>query len=157
GAPKEGYLRTAALGFAFMRHNRLVATVAATLFLGAIATVLLDYSLKTAVQARFTKDEMAAFLGQFQALANPLILLVPLFPVGRVLVGFGVKVVAAVLPLGLIAGGFAVGLAPVFFAIVAANFCDLLFRYTFQNASAEMVLTPVPTLQRNRAKVVAKG
>lgn len=153
----EGYWRATAQGLTAIRKSRLVATVAGMLFLGAVVTSLLDYSLKTAIQDRFGKDEMAIFLGHFQALANALILLLQLLVVGRVLVTFGVRFVFALLPVTLLGGGLLMALEPIFTAIVGLNFFDLLLRYTFQNAGSEMVLTPVPTLERNRAKVVIKG
>jgi HEAT repeat protein len=154
---QEGVLRATAGGVGAIRENRLVAVIAAMLLLGAVVTGLIDYGLKTALQERFSKDEMAVFLGWYQALVNALILGLQVVAVGRVLVTYGVRLVFALLPAALLAASLFMAVDPVFPAIVAFALLDLVLRYTFQNAATEMVLTPVPTRERNRAKVVMKG
>lgn len=154
---KEGYLKAMALGLGTLRRNKLVGTVGAMLLLGAVTAILLEYCFKTSLQDRFSKDEMAIFLGHFQGYVNAAILFLQLFVVGRVLGSFSIRFVFGLLPAVLLAGAAVMVVDPAFWVIVALCGAELLLRYTFQNSAAEMVLSPVPVMERNRAKVVMKG
>ena len=153
----EGFLKILSGGFNAIRTNKLVSTLAVILFLGAIVAYFVEFQFKTALQRTYSKNEMGIFLGQYIAILNSVILIFQLLLVGRVLSTLSIRTVFLFLPGAVLVGAGAVAFYPMFIFVVALHFIETLLRYTFNSAAGEMILTPVSSLERNRAKVVIKG
>ncbi|MDX9721956.1 MAG: hypothetical protein RBU37_14510 [Myxococcota bacterium] len=144
-------------GITTVSRNRLLRLLAAIVFLGAVVTNLIDYAFKGALQARFDRDEIGIFYGHYNAVANSLTLVLQLLAVSWALDKFGLPRVFRFVPIALAMGSAAWWLFPSFMAIVALKVADGLLRFTFQNSANEVLTTPIPFVQRNRAKVFLKG
>src|SRR5690606_10025937 len=123
----------------------------------ALVTNLIDFAFKGALQARYDKDEIGVFYGWFNAIGNTGNLLLQLFVVAWGIERFGIKRVFKILPLTLLGGTLALLWLPGFLTIVALKFADGLLRFTFQNSANEVVIAPVPYVERNRGKIFIKG
>ena len=144
-------------GVATVARSRLLSILAAIVLLAALVTNLVDFAFKGALQANLSKDEIGAFYGYFNAIANIGNLLLQLFVVAWALNRFGLPRVFKILPLTLLIGSLFWGVLPAMLTVVGLKFVDGLFRFTFQNAANEVAMAPIPYLQRNRAKIFIKG
>ena len=144
-------------GFRMLGQSRLLRVVGAATFLMAVCTNLVDYLLKAELQATLRPDEIALFFANFHTVTNVMVLGFQLIVVGPVINRLGVGRSFALHPLMVLSGAAACIAAPSVVAAALLRGADTLFKFTFQSNTQEMVLTPVPVVQRTQAKVLLKG
>jgi len=135
----------------------VVGVVLGGVLLGAAATSFVDYGFKAALKARYDREEIAAFLGTFGAVANLLVLLTQVFGSSRFMARFGVRISLQVVFAALVALGAGIGLAPGVISAASAKLAETTFRYALSAPVEDLLLTPAPPSARLRAKVLAKG
>lgn len=144
-------------GFTTVGRSRLLRSLAIVVFFAALVTNLVDFAFKGALKANYSKEEIGVFYGYFNAIANTGNLILQLFVVAWAIDRFGINKIFRVLPITLFFGTLTLGLWPGFITIIAIKFADGLLRFTFQNSANEVVITPIPYVARNRAKIFIKG
>jgi len=144
-------------GVTTVGKSKLLMGLAATVFFAGFVTNIVDYAFKGALQASYTKEEIGVFYGYFNAIANTGNLVLQLFVVAWAIDRFGISKIFRVLPLSLMLGTLVLGWIPGFITIVALKLTDGLLRFTFQNSANEVVVSPIPYVDRNRAKVFIRG
>lgn len=144
-------------GLAALGRNRLLVMTAATVFLMAIATNVVDFVFKARLQEAYDKDAMGVFLGRFHGATNLAVLAVQFFIVPRALKRMGVALAAAVHPAVVLLGAGATLAFPGLLGAVALRFGDTLLKFTFGADTHQMLLTAAPPDDRRQAKVLIKG
>jgi ATP/ADP translocase/HEAT repeat protein len=137
-------------------HLRIVAGIA---FFTFLTTTFVDYQFKAAAAAHFgqSRDAMTGFFGSFFGLAGLAALAVQLAVTGRLMERLGLVGALAVLPAFLGAGSALVLFAPVLWAATLAKSSDLVFRYTVNDATSQLLYLPLPSGQRKQAKAFIDG
>jgi len=137
-------------------HLRIVAAV---VFFTFLATTFVDFQFKSAAAAHFgqERDAMAAFFGRFFGIAGIAALAVQLAVTGRVLERVGVVGSLLVLPAFLGAGSALVLALPALWTATAARSADLVFRYTVNDSTSQLLYLPLPPGQRRQAKAFLDG
>lgn len=164
-APSRSFIRDASdglwtilkEGITTVSRSRLLRLLALIVLLAGLVTNLVDYAFKGMLQARYDRDQIGAFYGYFNAVANTGNLVLQLFVVSWAMNRFGVARIFRVLPVTLLCGTLVLGLWPAFAAIVGLKLLDGLLRFTFQTSANEVVIAPIPYVERNRAKIFIKG
>ncbi|MBW4512531.1 MAG: MFS transporter [Scytonematopsis contorta HA4267-MV1] len=138
-------------------------------FIGLIQIigVLIDFQYLTQVQSKFEEQEIARFLGIFNATAGLCQLAMQWFVSSRVLERFGVFVSVASLPtlvvLLLPVTIFLLGLFPqtqaqnLFVGLIIFKFFDDLLRYTFVASGGPLLFQPIPDKIRSRVQTLLGG
>lgn len=130
-------------------HLRAVAVLAVVTF---FTTSLIDFEFKVVAADTFRRDELAAFFGYLYAAIGVLAVALQLFGTGRILARAGVIGALAILPLALGGGSLLVALWPTIYAVVVLKGADILFRYSVNDATSQILYLPVPSSGRASAK-----
>ncbi|MCL2325200.1 MAG: hypothetical protein FWC40_01665 [Proteobacteria bacterium] len=135
----------------------LLKSLSIVFFLTAIATNVIDFTLKYYLQTNYDQDGIAMFYGHFNAISNLFNLIVQLTLLSQFLTRFRTRTLFAITPVILLL--FTVPFVFVYSAafIIAIRFTDVALRFTIQDAAREIAISPLPRLLRNRAKVIFKG
>lgn len=135
-------------------HLRSVALLMALTF---FTVTLVDFEFKVIAARSFGADGLAAYFGRFYAVVGVLALLMQLFGTGRVLARLGVIGALAVLPASLVLGNAALVLFPALWSAALAKGADTLFRYSVNDATAQILYLPVPPQARAPSKAFIDG
>ncbi|MBI3183855.1 MAG: HEAT repeat domain-containing protein [Myxococcales bacterium] len=135
-------------------HLRTVAVLAAVTF---FTTTIVDFEFKVIASQSYSKDELAAYFGFFNAVVGALALTLQLFGTGKLLNRAGVIGSLSVLPLSLAMGNLSLALFPVLWAASLAKGADTLFRYSVNDATTQILYLPVTPQARAAAKAFVDG
>ena len=138
----------------------LVRSIAAIVLFAALASQVADYLLDIALQNRYGDDGkgMIAFLGSFRFLAGLGSGLLQFFLAGRLLERYGIAAGLAFLPAAMALGSGAIFLAGgVLWAAALPRACDVVLKYTVNDASVNLLYLPIDRSMRARAKAVLDG
>ncbi len=128
-------------------------TIAAIVFIVAVATTLLDYQFKELARATFTtKEQLTSFFGAFYGWAGGIALLVQLLAVARLLAAAGVAWSLAVLPLALLVGSLGLLALPTLTIVILVRGGDATLRTSIYRSALEFVYVPIPSSLRRRTK-----
>ncbi len=128
-------------------------TIAAIVFVMALATTMLDYQFKDYAQARFSGTEgLAGFFGAFYGWTGLVSLVLQLLVVSRLLALAGVAWTLAVLPLVLLLGSTGILVAPGLYLVTAVRGADASLRKSLYRSALEVVYVPVPSMVRRKTK-----
>lgn len=144
----------------FVRELRSIPAVRLLLIaacLGAFLSNVADFGLKADLQASYGVDRIASYLGLVNAGINALVLLLQLAFTGRIVARYGVGAALLVGPLIMGAAAPLLFVLPVVAGTTLVRVADQVFRYGIGNAAADLLVVPVPTAVRARAKLVAKA
>ena len=125
-------------------------------FLCAATLTLVDFGFKSALKARFERDEMAAYLGGFNLVSEGVVLVAQLFLTSRLLSRFGILAAlesrpAALVLLSPLAAATGVG------ANSVVKFGEVTLRMAVIGAVSDLLLLPSPARVRTRFKLFAKS
>ncbi len=144
-------------GIRALGSNKLLRVVGAATFLMAVTTNLVDFVLKAHLQANLTPDQIGLFFANFHSITNLAVLVVQLVMVTRVIDRIGIGPSFALHPVLVLVGALACVIFPVLGMVAVLRGVDTMVKFTFQANTQNMVLTPVPLLERTQAKVFLKG
>jgi ATP/ADP translocase/HEAT repeat protein len=138
------------------KHLMLIAGL--MLVLGFVITFV-DFQFKIAARAAYLNQEeqLAGFFGLFWAVTGALSCLIQFFVTGRILERFGVLFCLLLLPLTLLVGTVAFLIAPILWSATLLKGGDATLRYTVNDATMQLLYTPVPSHFRGRAKAFIDG
>lgn len=138
------------------RHLRIIAVMVVVTFL---TVSLVDFQFKIFARRSFSEEaQLAAFFGYFYGIAGIVASGVQFFVTGRLLERSGIVVALAVLPLSILVGVLGMLLFPVaLFAVTLAKGAEVIFRYTINDATMNLLYIPVPSQVRGRAKAFIDG
>ena len=137
--------------------NKLLRVVGAATFLMAVTTNLVDFMLKAHLQANLTPEQIGMFFANFHSITNLAVLVVQLLIVTPVIDRIGIGPSFALHPLLVLVGALACVVFPVLAMVAVLRGLDTMLKFTFQANTQNMVITPVPLLERTQAKVFLKG
>ncbi len=137
--------------------NKLLRVVGGATFLMAVTTNLVDFMLKAHLQANLSPDQIGLFFASFHSITNLAVLVVQVLVVTPVINRVGLGPSFAMHPLVVLVGALACVVFPVLAAVAVLRGVDTMLKFTFQTNTQNMVITPVPLLERTQAKVFLKG
>ena len=142
-------------GKSFTPYLKSLAIIIA---LAAVASRVVDYQFKITAVASFPKqDDLVNFFGQYYAVTGVATMVIQLFITSRLLSRFGIIVAILILPTLFMAGAAGFLMSPVLAAVYISKFSDQVFRFTFHNASIQLLWIPVKRTIKNRLKPVIEG
>ncbi len=134
-------------------RSQHLRTVAAIVFIVAVATTMLDYQFKELARGSMaTKEELTSFFGAFYGWTGGLSLLIQLLVVARFLSFAGVGWSLAVLPLVLLLGSVGVLAAPTLLLVTLVRGSDATLRKSLYLSALEILYVPIPAMLRRRTK-----
>jgi hypothetical protein len=159
-------------GFRAIAATPLLLRLAALVFLLQTASLVIDFQFSTELKLRFTRNEMASFLGSYYAIANTVAFFVALLATSRIVrvVGIGVAISASAIFVGLgslwyfgaglgflgpAPAGF--GLGSAFWAIVVTSFLERIFQFALTRNAMQMLVAPLDAKKGERAKTLIDG
>ncbi len=141
-----------------LRANPLLRTVGTATFLMAVTTNLVDFTMKAQVQASLgSPEELAVFFANFHGITNVAVLVVQLVLVTPIINRIGLGPSFALHPAVVLVGAAACVAFPGLWFATALRGFDTMLKFTFQANTQNMVITPVPLIERTQAKVFLKG
>jgi len=138
----------------------LVASMSAILILVVLASSIGDYQLDLALQSRYGENSqgMVGFLGQFRFWAGLGAVLLQFFLAGRLLERFGVVAALLLLPSAMVASSGVILLAGgVLLAAALPRACDVVWKYTINDAAFNLLYLPVDAQLRTKARAILDG
>lgn len=139
------------------KHLKIIAAIVAVTFL---TVSVVDFQFKVIAKQTYSGEgELAAFFGYFYGFTGIIASFVQFFVTGRLLEKSGIVVALCILPATILTGAFAL-LMPFVAAIAAAAIAkgaEVVFRYTVNDATMNLLYVPVPSQQRGRAKAFIDG
>lgn len=141
-------------GLEAITKSRLLSSLALTAALIAVIAVIVDIQFNEIVDRTFeTKDEKAAFFGQFFAYLSGFGILFQLLLTPWILRSLGVGVAILILPVAMGLGSTAIILFPGLIAGILAKGADGGFRHSVHKAGSEVLFLPVPAEVKKRTKL----
>ncbi len=138
------------------RHLKVIAALVAITF---FTVSIVDFQFKVVAKQTFTGEgELAGFFGYFYGFTGIAASLMQFFVTGRILERAGVAPALMILP-----GVVLLGVTGLFFlpaaiiALTIAKGAEVIFRYTINDATVNLLYVPVPARVRSRAKAFIDG
>ncbi len=139
------------------KHLKVIAGIVAVTFL---TVSIVDFQFKVIARQTYSGEaELAAFFGYFYGFTGIIASFVQFFITGRLLERSGIVVALCILPVAILTGAGAI-LMPFIAAIVATSIAkgaEIVFRYTVNDATMNLLYIPVPSHLRGRAKAFIDG
>lgn len=160
----HGTLREIGRGFRSIAQTPLLLRLAVLVFLLQVASLILDFQFSSTLKARFSRDELANFLGMYYGIANTVAFGVALFATSRVvrIVGIGMAISASAVAVGigstvyfLMASGG--GLKSAFWILVATSFAERIGQFALARNAMQVLVMPLETRKGERAKTLIDG
>jgi hypothetical protein len=150
-------------GFRSIRDTPLLFRLAALVFLLQIASLLIDFQFSSELKSRYSRAQMAGFLGTYYGIANLVAFFVALLATGRIVrvVGIGMSISASAVAVGLGSGAYylasVTGATWGFWAIVATSFAERIGQFALSRNAMQMLVMPLETRKGERAKTLIDG
>ena len=138
----------------------LVVSMSGILVIVALVSSIADYQLDLTLQSRYGGDSqgMVGFLGQFRFWAGLGAGLLQFFLAARLLERFGVVAALLLLPSALVASSGVILLTGgVLWAAALPRACDVVWKYTINDAAFNLLYLPTGTQLRARARAILDG
>lgn len=142
-------------------HNTHLQLIAALVVVTFLTVTLVDYQFKVVARASMLSEaQLAAFFGNFYGVGGIIACLTQFFVTGRLIERAGLIPALLVLP-GMMAVGVGtmafVPTVSALFAVTLAKGAENIFRYTVNDATTQLLYSPVPAARRGRAKAFIDG
>ena len=123
----------------------------------AASSSLADYVFKATLKASYGRDDMAAFLGVFEAALSAGLIVVQLLLTSRITGRFGVRATLQLYPAAtaLVAPAFAI--APGVATAVATKLLESLLRFGAVTPTRTLLIAPLDGPTRTRASLIVRG
>ena len=140
-------------GFAVLRTNSYVRTIAAFVIAGTVAATVLDYVFKTAAAAAYSGDDLLRCFAIFYTATNLGAFAVQSLATKRLL-AHGLAPAASALPLVIAFGAAVILAAPAFAVIAVVRGLESAMRSSLFRSSYELFYTPVSRADKRAAKTI---
>lgn len=152
-----------ARGFRSIVDTPLLFRLAGLVFLLQIASLIIDFQFSSELKGRYTREQIAGFLGSYYAVANSVAFFVALVATGRIVrvIGVGMSISASAVFVGL--GSALYFLAATsgydwrFWAIVGTSFFERVGQFALSRNAMQMLVMPLETRKGERAKTLIDG
>ncbi len=152
-----------ARGFRSIVDTPLLFRLAGLVFLLQIASLIIDFQFSSELKGRYTREQIASFLGSYYAIANSVAFFVALVATGRIVrvIGVGMSISASAVFVGI--GSALYFLAATsgydwrFWAIVGTSFCERIGQFALSRNAMQMLVMPLETRKGERAKTLIDG
>lgn len=142
-----------ASGLAVLRDNRYVRRVSAFVGVSTLAVLATDYLFKYVAKQELGSAELGPFFARYYAGLNAVALVVQLFVAGRLMTRIGVVGALSILPILLLTGGGGVVLfGGLWVMVLFTKGADGALRHSLHRLATELLLLPLPSEIRDRAK-----
>ncbi len=142
--------------FRLLKSPRIL-TLATQAMIGTIVVILVDYQFKSLAQAHFHGQQLAAFFGDFYALANVLVLLIQLFALHLFFQGKGLLVSLCILPAGMLLGGSATIITGGFAAVVVTKLVAQTTLFTIDSGAFQILYLGIKKQTRTQVRALVDG
>ena len=122
------------------------------LLLTSVSTFLYIEQLKIVETAFATRDARTAFFGKLDALVQALTITIQLFITSRLAARYGVQALLVSVPVLMVCGFLALGLAPTLWVLVVVLVIRRALEYSITRPAREMLFTTVDTETKYKAK-----
>jgi len=137
-------------------QSRYLRMIAIMLAISAVVTLLVQYQFFHVVKkSGYSRDQLTAFFGNFNAGMNLLALVLQLSAGSRLAERFGVRVTLFILPMTLVTGTMLVLAFPMrLWTALFIRGGDQTLRYSIDKSAVELLYLPVPQKLKTDAKAV---
>jgi HEAT repeat protein len=139
-----------------LRTSR-IRSLALQAMVGTMVVILVDYQFKAVAQVHFQGPRLAAFFGDFYAVANIIVLLIQIFALHLLLQGRGLLTSLCVLPLGMLLGGSATILTLSFAAVLASKLVAQTTLFTVDTGAFHILYLGVKKQTRTQVRALVDG
>src|SRR5439155_12328941 len=119
--------------------------------------IVVDYQFKAGAQAHYQGPDLAAFFGNFYAVANVVVLLIQLLAVRFLLNGRMLFISLCILPIGLLLGSAGTMLTASFAAVIATRFISQTTLFTIDTAALQILYLGVKKQSQNQVRSLVDG
>ncbi len=163
GAPRS--LASHASGSLFsdlkdLRASPQLLSITGIIAATTLVTNIAEYQMDLTLQTIYAGDgrRMSAFLGEFFFWSGIAACAVQFFLTGRIIERYGVLAALLLLPGGILLGSTAILISGAqLWAVAMTRGADVMFRYTINDATLNLLYLPVPADFRARAKALIDG
>lgn len=134
-----------------------IRTLALQAMVGTMVVILVDYQFKAVAQANFQGPHLAAFFGDFYAVANIVVLLIQLFALHLILQGRGLLTSLCVLPTAMLVGGSATILTSAFAAVVGTKLAAQTTLFTIDGGAFQILYLGIKKQTRTQVRALVDG
>lgn len=134
-----------------------IRSLALQAMVGTMVVILVDFQFKALANAHFHGHDLAAFFGEFYAIANILVLLIQLFALHLFLQGKGLLTSLCVLPAGMLLGGSATILTSAFAAVVVTKLVAQTTLFTIDSGAFQILYLGIKKQTRNQVRALVDG
>ena len=154
---RPAFWQTTREGVGLIYRNHLMRFTTVSIVFAFVVVAVLEYQFLASVQARFAKDEMASFLGNYRSFANAITFSIQIFVSGWLMNRFGLTGSFAVRPIAVIVLGLVVVISPGFWSFVVLRFMDWILTIAWYELGANITFAPIPAERGNRIKLTQDG
>ncbi len=150
-------------GFRTILETPILLRLAGLVFLLQVASLIIDFQFSTEMKLKFSRNEMAGFLGTYYAIANSVAFFVALTASARIVrvVGIGMAISASAVFVGIGSlfyfSAARLHLGNPFWAIVATSFLERIFQFALTRNAMQMLVAPLDSKKGERAKTLIDG
>jgi HEAT repeat protein len=156
--PARGVVNHPDLAYYFrLLKGASIRSLALQAMVGTMVVILVDFQFKALANANFHGQDLAAFFGEFYAIANILVLLIQLFALHLFLQGKGLLTSLCVLPAGMLLGGSATILTSAFAAVVVTKLVAQTTLFTIDSGSFQILYLGIKKQTRNQVRALVDG
>ncbi|HEV2349269.1 MAG TPA: HEAT repeat domain-containing protein [Terriglobia bacterium] len=134
-----------------------VRSLALQAMVGTMVVILVDFQFKALATTHFHNQDLAAFFGEFYAIANILVLLIQLFALHLFLQGKGLLTSLCILPAGMLLGGSATILTSAFAAVVVTKLVAQTTLFTIDSGAFQILYLGIKKQTRNQVRALVDG
>jgi HEAT repeat protein len=134
-----------------------IRTLALQAMVGTMVVILVDYQFKAVAQANFHGAHLAAFFGDFYAVANIIVLLIQLFALHLILQGRGLLTSLSVLPAAMLVGGSATIISSAFAAVVGTKLAAQTTLFTIDGGAFQILYLGIKKQTRTQVRALVDG
>lgn len=140
-----------------LRASPIVRVAVALAFLVAATSSVADFAFKATLKAAFARDQMAAFVGVFEAALSASVVVAQLFVTARLGARLGVRATLQIYPSVVALAGPLFALAPRVASATAVKLGESLGRFGLVTPMRAVLIAPLPPASRARASLLVRG
>jgi len=154
---RPAFWQTTKEGVGLIYRNHLMRLTTLSIVFSFVVVAVLEYQFLANVQARFAKDEITSFLGDYRSFSNAVTFSIQIFVSGWLMGRFGLTGSFAVRPVVVIVLGLVTVFSPGFWSFVVLRFMDWVLMIAWFELGANITFAPIPAERSNRIKLTQDG
>ncbi|HTQ45633.1 MAG TPA: hypothetical protein VMI75_22895, partial [Polyangiaceae bacterium] len=145
------------LGIQELRTLPIVRVAVALALLVAVTNSVSDFAFKATLKSAFARDQMAAFVGVFEAALSASVIVAQLFLTARLGARLGVRATLQVYPTAVALAAPAFALAPRVATATTVKLAESLARFGLVTPMRAVFIAPLAPATRARASLLVRG